>query len=83
MRHGDGGKQSDPRPFSVDSDTFADNWERTFGKKELPVTMEPDEDDEDEICTWCSGSGEGMHDGASCRKCHGSGVEPVEKDDDV
>lgn len=42
-----------------------------------------DEDDEDEICSGCSGSGEGMHDGSSCYKCHGSGVEPVEKDDDV
>jgi len=83
MRHGDGGKQSDPRPFSVDTSTFADNWERTFGKKNLPVTMEPDEDDDDEICSGCSGSGEGMYDGSSCRKCHGSGVEPVEKDDDV
>jgi hypothetical protein len=23
-----------------------------------------------------------MWDGASCRKCHGSGVEPVDKEDD-
>jgi DnaJ-class molecular chaperone len=37
---------------------------------------------EDEICSWCSGSGEGMYDGATCGKCHGSGVEPVEKDED-
>lgn len=47
---------------------------------------EPDEDieedDEDEICSWCSGSGEGMYDGSTCGKCHGSGVEPREKDDD-
>jgi hypothetical protein len=82
MRHGDGGKQSDPRPFSVDTRTFADNWERTFGKKDLPVTMEPDEDDEDEICSGCSGSGEGMYDGSTCYKCHGRGVEPVEREDE-
>lgn len=47
---------------------------------------EPDEyieeDDEDEICSWCSGSGEGMYDGAACGKCHGSGVELQEKGDD-
>ena len=27
------GKGSKPRPYSVDSDTLASNWERTFGKK--------------------------------------------------
>ena len=42
-----------------------------------------DEDYEDEICSWCSGSGEGMYDGSTCRKCHGSGVEPCEKEDVV
>lgn len=26
----DGGKGSAPRPFSVDRDTFASNWDRTF-----------------------------------------------------
>ena len=42
-----------------------------------------DEDDEDEICSGCSGSGEGMWDGATCNKCHGSGVEPCDKEDDI
>lgn len=84
----DGGKGSAPRPFSVDKDTFADNWERTFGKKELPIIMEPDEtdiEDEDDAldhCDACSGSGEGMYDGSNCYKCHGSGVEPVEREDE-
>jgi len=41
------------------------------------------EEAEDDICSWCSGSGEGMYDGATCKKCKGSGIEPVEKDDDV
>jgi DnaJ-class molecular chaperone len=41
-----------------------------------------DEIEEDEICSWCSGSGEGMYDGSTCQKCKGSGVEPVEKDED-
>jgi len=41
-----------------------------------------DEDDDDYVCPTCRGSGEGMYDGAACRKCHGTGVEPVEKEDD-
>jgi hypothetical protein len=74
MTHSDGGKGSARRPGTITDDA----WERTFGR----APVEPDEDDEDEICTGCSGSGEGMYDGSSCRKCHGSGVEPVEKDDE-
>jgi DnaJ-class molecular chaperone len=42
-----------------------------------------DDEYEDEICSACSGSGEGMYDGSTCYKCHGSGIEPVEKDDDI
>lgn len=41
-----------------------------------------EEDDEDEICHRCSGSGEGMWDGSCCSHCRGCGVEPVEKGDD-
>ncbi len=40
------------------------------------------EDDEEEECSWCNGCGEGDYDGAACRNCHGSGVEPVEKEVD-
>lgn len=29
----DGGKGSAPRPFSVDSATFSDNWDRIFNRK--------------------------------------------------
>ena len=29
----DGGKGSRPRPFSVDQETFANNWSAIFGKK--------------------------------------------------
>lgn len=29
----DGGKGSVPRPFSVDRDTFEDNWDKIFKKK--------------------------------------------------
>jgi hypothetical protein len=41
-----------------------------------------DEEPEDEICSGCSGCGEGQYEGTSCYKCHGSGIEPVEKDDE-
>lgn len=29
----DGGKGSSPRPFSVNQETYANNWEAIFGKK--------------------------------------------------
>jgi len=91
----DGGKGSAPRPLSVDNNTFADNWAATFGKKHVDANdtseecvdetdeTEHDEDDALDYCDACSGSGEGMYDGSSCYKCHGSGVEPVEREDDV
>ena len=43
----DGGKGSSPRPKSVDSNTFADNWDRIFGKKK-EIKEEPTY-----ICQWC------------------------------
>ena len=36
-RMSDGSERSAPRPKSVDANTFASNWELTFGKKEKPV----------------------------------------------
>ena len=30
--------------------------------------------DDDTICRWCNGSGEGMYDGSSCKECKGSGA---------
>mgnify|MGYP003338016517 FL=1 len=40
------GKGSSPRPFSVDHDTFAHNWDAIFGsqKKEEPVLKDDKED---------------------------------------
>ena len=35
-----------------------------------------DPDSEDYVCLYCSGSGEGMHEGTSCGICQGSGVQP-------
>ena len=90
MTHGDGGKGDKQRP--TDHNAFANNYDRIFGgrKRQIAELVEQDnkpepEDDEpeDEICSGCSGSGEGMYDGSTCYKCKGCGVEPVEKDDDV
>jgi len=49
---------------------------------ECVMEDELEEDDEEEVCSWCGGCGEGMYDGAACRKCHGSGIEPREIEDD-
>ena len=40
------------------------------------------DDDDYEDCTWCNGCGEGDYDGAACRKCHGTGIEPQEPEMD-
>lgn len=32
-------------------------------------------DDDDSLCPYCAGSGEGMHDGSTCHHCKGRGVE--------
>jgi DnaJ-class molecular chaperone len=37
----------------------------------------------DNLCTQCNGSGEGMHDGSTCSSCKGSGVDPKDKDIDI
>ena len=34
---GDGGKGSSPRPYSVDKETFYNNWDAIFGKKEKKI----------------------------------------------
>jgi hypothetical protein len=81
----DGGKGSAPRPFSVPHSDFAANFDRIFGKAPDEIDDAPEEDDnedEDPVCTWCGGCGEGMYDGATCGKCHGSGVEPSDKDEE-
>jgi hypothetical protein len=33
----DGGKGSNPRPFSVDQKTFDDNWDKIFKKEKYPL----------------------------------------------
>jgi hypothetical protein len=42
----DGGKGSNPRPFSVDHKTFDSNWEKAFGKPEPSVIDDAKAEDE-------------------------------------
>lgn len=87
----DGGKGSAPRPFSVPHSDFAANFDKIFGASktayasdaEIERVYMDDEDDEEPVCSWCKGCGEGKHDGAACGRCHGSGVGPFEKDDEI
>lgn len=85
----DGGKGSVRR--NEDNDAYQRGWDTIFGAKQKEQPMiEEDKDIEedfedgeyDDTCTWCGGCGEGGYDGASCRRCHGTGVEPRERDCD-
>lgn len=38
------------------------------------------QDDEDEICSECNGSGEGQYDGTRCQHCGGQGTEPCSQE---
>jgi hypothetical protein len=40
-RSSDGGKGSRPRPYSVDKDTFVNNWDKIFSKKNEKAPTEP------------------------------------------
>jgi hypothetical protein len=90
MASSDGGKGSARR--KEDAQAVRDNWDRIFGKKESMIDDDDDIDNEDytddiddsmqEDCSLCGGCGEGNYDGASCRRCHGTGVEPRERDCD-
>lgn len=41
----------------------------------LDDILEDDEDEDcDDICPGCNGSGEGMYDGTRCSRCKGRGV---------
>ncbi len=52
------------------------NWEIPDEEPEdfISESESQDEDDEPGICSNCSGSGEGMHDGTTCYICKGKGV---------
>jgi DnaJ-class molecular chaperone len=45
-------------------------------KQKLHEAFDELEYDDEYICPACSGSGEGMWDGSTCRKCKGTGGYP-------
>ena len=88
MSHGDGGKGSSRR--NEDVSKINENWDRIFNKsKETKMEdytdaiddFDNEDDDEQHECSWCGGCGEGDYDGAACRKCHGTGIEPRNDND--
>ena len=56
------------------------DWKKLVAKQ--GVAEGYDEDDEPAECWTCRGTGEGQHEGQTCSNCHGSGIEPGERDDD-
>ena len=46
MTKHDGGKGDTPRPFSVDLEKFAENFDRIFGKKQPEEVKEQEKKDE-------------------------------------
>jgi hypothetical protein len=82
----DGGKGSVRR--NEDNDAYRNNFDNIF-RKNKPMIEDPQDNEQsesyeeyDDTCTWCGGCGEGDYDGAACRKCHGTGVEPYDGVDD-
>lgn len=87
----DGGKGSVRR--NEDTQKVNEGYTRIFGESKLDKKLreereamneihDDDYDDEDELCDWCNGTGEGQWDGASCSKCHGTGLMPRDEVDD-
>lgn len=48
----------------------------------LLEALNMNEEIEELLCSWCSGSGEGFIDGSACQKCKGRGTEKVEEEDE-
>lgn len=44
--------------------------------------MKEEQQYEELTCSQCNGSGEGMHDGTTCRSCKGWGIEYVLEEDE-
>ena len=91
---GQGGKGSVRR--NEDTQKVLDGMTRIFGESKLDrkLRLEREEkeamneihddeyDDEDQLCDWCNGTGEGRHESENCPKCRGTGMMPREDVDD-
>lgn len=53
-----------------------------YARDDIAEQITQDEQEEDELCGNCNGSGEGMYEGTRCYVCKGSGCAPKESDDD-
>jgi hypothetical protein len=58
------------RYLRMDSDDYWDALE----DEQADNLKDKDGDGEEEICSACNGSGEGMYDGSRCSTCGGHGV---------
>jgi len=59
----------------IDNEDYTDDIDNEDYTDDIDDSMQED-------CSLCGGCGEGNYDGASCRRCHGTGVEPRERDCD-
>ena len=66
---------------SVDRDLGANPMQAVCAAITQAVELAEPDDDDDEICPSCNGSGEGHYDGTRCRSCGGSGVERTERNE--
>jgi hypothetical protein len=80
----DYGDYGDYDPMDENTDGIIDKAKNDVGIDDLfdEVDEIVDDEDYDDTCRTCDGTGEGMYDGASCRSCGGSGVEKRERDPD-
>lgn len=61
------------------SDLTGFAWELEDASSQLAKDIEAFERKENPpLCAQCSGSGEGQHEGTTCRSCHGTGTEARE-----
>ena len=74
-------RDADNRLRQVDQALGADEMLAVCAAITQAVELAEPDDDDDEICPSCNGSGEGHYDGTRCRSCGGSGVERTYRDE--
>ena len=61
--------------YGTDADYYSDEEDRDYDEPSCKSC-------EDDLCTNCNGSGEGMYDGSRCYVCKGKGTVPTLSEDD-